>query len=558
MKEDNSKENFIETIIKNDVKNNKNDGKVITRFPPEPNGYLHIGHAKSICLNFNIAKKFNGTCNLRFDDSNPEKEKQIYIDSIKSSVKWLGFDYEEILYASDYFDLLYHFAIELIKNKKAYVCSLSQNELRKYRGTLTTHGKNSPYRQRTIKENLELFERMKKGEFYEGEHCLRAKIDMASGNINLRDPIIYRVKKALHPRTKDKWCIYPMYDFTHCLSDAIEGITHSLCSLEFEDHRPLYDWFLDTLGTPCHPQQIEFARMNISFTILSKRKLNKLVEQNHVKGWDDPRLPTLEGMRRRGYTPFSINNFCSIIGVAKKESRIDISLLESCLRDDLNEKAFRKMAVLKPLKIIIENYPDKKEEKLLAKNHPQKNEMKERKISFSKEIYIEQDDFMENPVKKFFRLSIGKKVRLRYAYIITCKEIIKDEKGNIKELICTYDPQTRGGSTPDKRKVKGTIHWVNANDCIDAKANIYDRLFKDENPEQSKEDFIENLNPDSLKIYENCKLERSLENAKPQKAYQFERLGYFCLDKIDTKKACQPVFNRIVTLRDTWAKLVRR
>ena len=552
-----TKGHFIESIIKEDIKNNKNKGSVVTRFPPEPNGYLHIGHAKSICLNFNMAHKFNGKCNLRFDDSNPTKEKQIYIDSIKSTVNWLGFEFGTALFASGYFDQLHEFAVDLIKKGKAYVCSLGADDIREYRGTLTEPGKDSPYRERSIEENLDLFARMKKGEFDEGEHTLRAKIDMTSPNINLRDPIIYRVKKASHPRTGNQWCIYPMYDFTHCLSDSLEGITHSLCSLEFEDHRPLYDWTLDALETPCHPQQIEFARMNINYTILSKRKLQRLVEENHVHGWDDPRLPTLEGMKRRGYTPESIRNFCNIIGVSKKDSRIDMGLLESCLRNDLNEKAPRVMGVLNPLKITIENYPDGRIEELTAKNHPQKEEMGTRMITFSKEIYVEQDDFMEDPPKKFFRLGPGREVRLRYAYLITCKDVIKDESGTVTELICTYDPATRGGNAPDGRKVKGTIHWVNATDCSDAKVRLYDRLFKDEDPEQGKQDFIENLNPDSLKELESCKLEKSLANATPETVYQFERLGYFCLDSKDATKN-NPIFNRTVTMRDAWAKLKKR
>ncbi|MBU1341769.1 MAG: glutamine--tRNA ligase/YqeY domain fusion protein [Proteobacteria bacterium] len=554
MDEEIKKGHFIESIIQQDIKNNKNNGSVVTRFPPEPNGYLHIGHAKSICLNFNMAKKFNGKCNLRFDDSNPAKEKQVYIDSIKSTVNWLGFKFDTPLFASDYFDRLYAFAVELIKKDKAYVCSLSAEKIREYRGTLTEPGKNSPYRERSIQENLDLFRQMKNGEFGEGEHTLRAKIDMTSPNINLRDPIIYRVKKASHPRTRDKWCIYPMYDFTHCLSDSLEGITHSLCSLEFEDHRPLYDWIIDALETPCHPQQIEFARMNITYTVLSKRKLQRLVEENHVTGWDDPRLPTLEGMRRRGYTPEAITNFCDMIGVSKKDSRIDMGLLESCLRDDLNERAPRVMGVLKPLKVIIENYPDDRTEELIAKNHPQQEGMGSRTITFSKEIYVEQDDFMEDPPKKFFRLGPGREVRLRYAYLVTCKEVIKDESGTVTQLICTYDPATKGGNAPDGRKVKGTIHWVNANDCMDATVRLYDRLFKDENPEQDKQDFIENLNPDSLETLTSCKLEKSLITAEPEAAFQFERLGYFCLDSKDATKDT-PVFNRTVTLRDAWAKL---
>ncbi|CCK79264.1 glutamine--tRNA ligase/YqeY domain fusion protein [Desulfobacula toluolica] len=582
MEEEIKKTHFIESIIKEDIKNNKNNGQVLTRFPPEPNGYLHIGHAKSICLNFNMASQFNGKCNLRFDDSNPTKEKQVYIDSIKSTVSWLGFEFGTPLFASDYFDRLHDFAVQLIKKGKAYVCSLKADEIREYRGTLTEPGKNSPYRDRSIEENLRLFARMKNGEFDEGEHTLRAKIDMASPNINLRDPIIYRVKKASHPRTGDQWCIYPMYDFTHCLSDAMEGITHSLCSLEFEDHRPLYDWILDELETPCHPRQIEFARMNINFTILSKRKLQRLVEENHVQGWDDPRLPTLEGMKRRGYTPESIRKFCNIIGISKKDSRIDMGLLESCLRDDLNEKAPRVMGVLRPLKVTIENYPDDLTEELVAKNHPQNEKMGTRTIAFSKTIYVEQDDFMENPPKKFFRLGPGREVRLRYAYLVTCKDIVKDEAGNVIELICTYDPQTKGGNAPDGRKVKGTIHWVNANDCIEAKVRLYDRLFKDENPEQDKQDFIENLNPHSLEELESCKLEKILALATPETVYQFERLGYFCPDSksMDAKDpdsenqnnknpdaehpgsndaaTGQIVFNRTVTLRDAWAKMKKK
>ncbi len=557
METDNKKGHFIESIIRKDIEDDKNNGKVITRFPPEPNGYLHIGHAKSICLNFNMAHKFSGTCNLRFDDSNPAKEKQVYIDSIKSTVNWLGFEFGTPLFASDYFDKLHAFAVELIKKGKAYVCSLNPEDIRKYRGTLTEPGKNSPYRDRSVEENLDLFTRMKSGEFDEGQHTLRAKIDMASPNINLRDPIIYRVKKAFHPRTHDKWCIYPMYDFTHCLSDALEGITHSLCSLEFEDHRPLYDWTLDELETPCHPQQIEFARLNINYTVLSKRKLQRLVEENHVQGWDDPRLPTLEGIKRRGYTPESIRNFCDMIGVSKKESRIDMAILENCLRDDLNEKAPRVMGVLDPLKVTIENYPHDQTEKLVAQNHPQKKEMGTRTITFSKQIYVEKDDFMENPPKKFFRLGVGREVRLRYAYLVTCKEVIKDSAGNVTELICTYDPETKGGNAPDGRKVKGTIHWVNAKDCITAKVRLYDRLFKDENPEQNNQDFINNLNPDSLKELESCKLEQSLINARSETVYQFERLGYFCLDSKDTTKD-HPIFNRTVTLRDAWAKIVKK
>ncbi|PIE60885.1 MAG: glutamine--tRNA ligase, partial [Desulfobacterales bacterium] len=546
-----------ESIIKKDVDNNKNNGIVATRFPPEPNGFLHIGHAKSICLNFGMAQVFGGTCNLRFDDSNPAKEKQIYIDAIKKNVSWLGFDYKTPFFASDYFDQLYEFAIELIKAGKAYVCSLSADEIREYRGTLTEPGKNSPYRDRSVAENLNLFERMKNGEFSEGEHTLRAKIDMSAPNINLRDPIIYRAKNAPHPRTGNKWGIYPMYDFTHCISDALEGITHSLCTLEFEDHRPLYDWILDNVSVPCHPQQIEFARMNINYTVLSKRKLQRLIEEEKVTGWDDPRLPTLAGMRRRGYTPAAIRNFCNIIGISKKESRIDMGLLESCLRDDLNENALRVMGVIRPLKVTIENFPQGQTETLAAMNHPQKPELGKRDVSFSREIYVERDDFMEDPPKKFFRLSPGREVRLRAAYLITCKEVIKNDMGDVVELICTYDPDTRGGNAPDGRKVKGTIHWVNANDCLDAEVRLYDRLFKDENPEQDGQDFMENLNPKSLVILAHAKLEKSLASAEPEKVFQFERLGYFCLDNTDSKDDA-PVFNRTVTLRDAWAKATKK
>lgn len=552
-----AKGHFIENIIKEDLAENKNNGRVLTRFPPEPNGFLHIGHAKSICLNFKMAQQFNGKCNLRFDDSNPAKEKQIYIDSIMSTVTWLGFDYNTPFYASNYFDALHDFAVELIKTGKAYVCSLSADEMKEYRGTLTEPGKDSPYRNRSVEENLDLFRRMKDGEFDEGEHTLRAKIDMGSPNINMRDPVIYRVKKSPHPRTGDKWCIYPMYDFAHCISDALEGITHSLCSLEFEDHRPLYDWILDNITIPCHPQQIEFARMNINYTVLSKRKLQRLVSEGLVSGWDDPRLPTLEGMRRRGYTPAAIRNFCDVIGVSKKESRIDMGLLESCLRDDLNENAPRVMGVIRPLKITLENYPEGQTETMEAMNHPQKPEAGKREVTFSKHLYVEQDDFMENPPKKFFRLGPGREVRLRAAYLVTCKEVVKNEAGEVVELVCTYDPETRGGNVPDGRKVKGTIHWVNAQDCIDAQVRLYDRLFKDENPESGGQDFVENLNPNSLEILEHAKLERSLEKAEPEAVYQFERLGYFCLDSKDSTPE-KPVFNRTVTLRDTWAKVATR
>lgn len=572
IKEDiNRKNNFIKNIITQDLENGKNNGKVTTRFPPEPNGFLHIGHAKSICLNFGVAEEFNGRCNLRFDDTNPAKEDQKYIDSIISDVKWLGFDWgEKIHYASDYFDTLYAFAVELIKKNKAYVCSLTAEQMREYRGTLTEPGKESPDRNRSVQENLDLFERMRNGEFEDGDYVLRAKIDMASPNINMRDPVIYRIKKMSHPRTKDKWCIYPMYDFTHGLSDALEGVTHSLCTLEFQDHRPLYDWLLDEVSAPCHPQQIEFARMNLNYTVMSKRKLQKLVENNLVDGWDDPRLPTIAGIRRRGYTPESIRNFCNIIGVSKKESRIDVGLLENCLRDDLNEKAPRAMAVLKPLKVTIENWQEQENsdvsdensvkegksfiEELDAQNHPQKPEMGTRKVIFSKNIFIEEDDFMENAPKKFFRLAPGREVRLRYGYFITCKDVIKDKDGKVVELICSYDPATKGGDSPDGRKVKGTLHWVSAEGSIPAVVNVYDRLFMAEDPEAETDDFTKNLNPQSLIRLEGCRVEKSLADAEAQKAYQFERLGYFCADSKESSKE-HLVFNRTVTLRDTWAKV---
>ena len=558
MEVENIKHNFIKTIIEKDLAAGKNDGRVITRFPPEPNGFLHIGHAKSICLNFGIGLTYQGRCNMRFDDTNPEKEDQEYIDAILEDVRWLGFNWgETIHYASDYFQQLYDFALELIEKGKAYVCTLTSDEMRQYRGTLTEPGRESPDRNRPVAENLELFKGMKNGEFEEGQYVLRAKIDMASPNINMRDPIIYRIKKAAHPRTGNDWCIYPMYDFTHGLSDAIEGVTHSLCSLEFQDHRPLYDWFLDEVSAPCHPQQIEFARMNLNFTIMSKRKLQKLVGNHHVEGWDDPRLPTLAGLRRRGYTPAAIREFCNIIGVSKKESRIDVGLLEDCLRNDLNEHAPRVMGVLKPLKVTIENWPEGETEALDALNHPQKPEMGKRQVTFSREIYIEQDDFMEDAPKKFFRLAPGREVRLRYAYFITCKEVIKDDQGHVTELVCTYDPATRGGDSPDGRKVKGTLHWVSAHDAVPARVNLYDRLFLKEDPEADTDDFTENLNPDSLVVLEEGLVEKSLVNAQPEKVYQFERNGYFCVDS-KTSTPDHLVFNRTVTLRDTWAKVIKK
>ncbi|MDY7033195.1 MAG: glutamine--tRNA ligase/YqeY domain fusion protein [Thermodesulfobacteriota bacterium] len=551
--------NFIRNIIAEDLKINKNQGRVVTRFPPEPNGYLHIGHAKSICLNFGIAaENKGGVCHLRFDDTNPSKEEVEYIESIKSDVAWLGFDWgEHLYYASDYFERLCEYAVQLIKDGKAYVCSLTAEEIREYRGTLTEPGKESPYRTRSIEENLDLFERMKRGEFEDGSHVLRAKIDMASPNLNMRDPVIYRILKVPHHRTGEKWCIYPMYDFAHCLSDSIESITHSICTLEFEDHRPLYDWILDELNVDCHPQQIEFARLNLSYTVMSKRKLLQLVEEGHVSGWDDPRMPTLVGMRRRGYTPESIRNFCERIGVAKRDSVVDVQLLEHCLREDLNKNAPRVMAVLRPLRVVIDNYPEDCVEMLDAVNNPEDPDMGTRKVPFSRVLYIEQDDFLEAPPKKFFRLAPGREVRLRYGYYIKCESIVKDEKtGEVVELHCTYDPETRGGWAPDGRKVKATLHWVSADHCIEAEVRLYDHLFTKPNPlaEQDDEDFKAHLNPNSLETLKACRVEPSLACAEPGSLYQFERLGYFCVDSIDSSDNAL-VFNRTVTLRDTWEKI---
>ncbi len=551
--------NFIRDIIINDIKTNKYNGRVVTRFPPEPNGYLHIGHAKSICLNFGLAKEFNGKCNLRFDDTNPSKEDQKYVDSIIEDVKWLGFDWgDKIYYASDYFEQLYNWAIELIKAGKAYVCDLSPEEIKNYRGTLTEPGRESPYRNRTVEENLDLFERMRKGEFKDGSKVLRAKIDMSSGNLNMRDPVMYRIKHETHHRTGDKWCIYPMYDWAHGLSDSIEGVTHSICTMEYEDHRPLYDWFLDQLNL-YHPQQIEFARLNLSYTVLSKRKLLKLVEEKYVDGWDDPRMPTLAGMRRRGYTPEAIKDFIERIGVGKKESLVDIALLEYCVRKDLNAKAPRVMAVLQPLKITIVNYPDNKVEYLEAINNPENPDMGTREIPFSKVIYIERDDFMENPPKEFYRLTLNREVRLKYAYYVKCIDVIKDEAGNIIELHCTYDPETRGGWSPDGRKVKSTLHWVSASHCIEAEVRLYDYLFTKEKPDEAEEgkDFTDYINPKSLEILKGCKLEPSLAKAKPGSIYQFERLGYFCVDSKDSKEGSL-VFNRTVGLKDEWSKILQK
>ena len=553
--------NFIAALIAADVKANKNDGRVMTRFPPEPNGYLHIGHAKSICLNFGLADDFNGACNLRFDDTNPTKEEQEYIDSIMEDVRWLGFDWGDRLYfASDYFEKFYEFAVFLIKKGKAYVDSLSADEIREYRGTLTQAGRESPYRNRSVTENLDLFERMRAGEFPDGSHVLRAKINMASGNLNMRDPVMYRILHARHHRTGGSWCIYPMYDFAHGQSDAIEGITHSICTLEFEDHRPLYDWFIDELELACHPQQIEFARLNLTHTIMSKRKLVRLVTEGYVKGWDDPRLPTISGLRRRGYTPEAIRDFCDRIGVAKKESTVDMALLEHCLREDLNKRSPRVMAVLKPLKVVLENYPEGQVEELDAVNNPEDPAAGSRKVPFAKELYIEQDDFMEDPPKKFFRLAPGREIRLRYGYFITCTDVIKDDTtGEIVELRCTYDPATRGGNAPDGRKVKATLHWVSIQHSLPAEARLYRQLFTRENPGDAEpgEEFTAYVNPESLEVLTNCRVEPGLADAEPESIYQFERLGYFCADRYDCTKE-KLVFNRTVTLRDTWAKIQKK
>ncbi|MGC9965568.1 MAG: glutamine--tRNA ligase/YqeY domain fusion protein [Syntrophobacteraceae bacterium] len=551
--------NFIRNMIADDVKSGKNGGKVLTRFPPEPNGYLHIGHAKSICLNFGLAAEFGGVCNFRFDDTNPGKEEVEYVDSIMNDVRWLGFDWEDRFYhASDYFEQLYEWAISLIKSGKAYVDSLSADEIREHRGTLTEPGKESPYRNRSVEENRELFQRMRAGEFKDGEHVLRAKIDMSSPNINLRDPVMYRIRHMSHWRTGDKWCIYPMYDYAHGQSDSLEGITHSICTMEYEDHRALYDWYLDNLDVPCHPQQIEFARLNLSYTVMSKRKLLQLVQEGYVAGWDDPRMPTLAGMRRRGYTPEAIRNFCERIGVGKRESLVDLALLEYCVREDLNRRAERVMGVLRPLKVVIENYPEGRVEQLEAINNPEDPSAGTREVPFSRVIYIERDDFMENPPKQFFRLSPGREVRLRYAYFIKCVDIVKDPKsGEIVELRCTYDPATRGGdSPPDGRKVKATLHWVSAPHAIDAEVRLYEKLLNKAAPSDEEgatfKDFIDS---NSLEVIEAAKLEPALAQAAPGSRYQFERLGYFCVDPDSTPG--KMVFNRTVTLRDTWAKMVK-
>jgi len=551
-----SSSHFIKDIIREDLRTGKYGGRVHTRFPPEPNGYLHIGHAKSICLNFGLAKEFNGLCNLRFDDTNPTKEDEEYVRSIEEDVRWLGFDWgPRKFFASDYFEQLFQFALQLIDKGKAYVCDLSPEEIRAYRGTLTQPGKNSPYRDRSPAENRDLFLRMRAGEFPDGSRTLRAKIDMASPNLNLRDPVMYRIIHAEHHRTGHRWCIYPMYDFTHGLCDSLEGITHSLCTLEFEDHRPLYDWFLDELGV-FHPQQIEFARLNLTYTVLSKRKLLRLVREGVVTGWDDPRMPTLSGLRRRGYTPEAIRSFCDRIGVAKSNSVVDISLLEHCLREDLNRRARRVMAVLHPLKVVIENYPENQVEELEAINNPEDPSMGTRKVPFSRELYIEQDDFREDPPKKFYRLAPGREVRLRYAYFITCREAVKDpQTGEIRELRCTYDPRTRGGDSPDGRKVKATLHWVSAPQAIEAEVRLYGHLFNRPNPEEVEDgDFFKTLNPESLVVLKHCKLEPSLAEAEAGVPYQFERQGYFSLDPRDSRPG-RLVFNRSVSLKDSWAKI---
>jgi glutaminyl-tRNA synthetase len=552
---------FIRTIVAEDRAAGKHGGRVATRFPPEPNGYLHIGHAKSICLNFGIAEETGGTCNLRFDDTNPTREDVEYVDAIREDVRWLGFEWDALLFASDYFERLYQFAVELIRRGQAYVDSLKADEIRAYRGTLTEPGRNSPYRDRSVEENLDLFARMRAGEFEDGAHVLRARIDMTSPNFNMRDPTLYRIRHASHHRTGDAWCIYPMYDFAHPLSDALERITHSLCTLEFEDHRPLYDWLVSSLSDAFGgdlPQQIEFARLNLNYTVMSKRKLLQLVQQGHVSGWDDPRMPTISGLRRRGYTPESIRDFCTRIGIAKKENVIDVAQLEHCVREDLNRHAPRVMAVLRPLKVVLTNYPEGQVEDVDVINNPEDASAGTRKVPFSRVLYIEQDDFREVPPKKFFRLSPGKEVRLRCAYFITCTEVVKDGSGNIVELRCTYDPGTRGGDAPDGRRVKATLHWVSAAHAGQAEVRLYDRLFLAEDPERDVPGgtFLDNLNPESLEVLSGCLIEPSLASAQPGARYQFERLGYFSVDP-DSRPGA-PAFNRIVSLRDTWAKLSQK
>jgi glutaminyl-tRNA synthetase len=544
---------FIRTIISEDLAAGRDSGRVATRFPPEPNGYLHIGHAKSICLNFGVARDYGGTCNLRFDDTNPVKEDVEYVESIKEDVRWLGFEWDSLHFASDYFEELYSYAVELISKDKAYVDSQSSVEIRHNRGTLTEPGKDSPYRSRSVAENLDLFKRMRAGEFADGAHVLRAKIDMASPNINMRDPVLYRIKRAHHHRTRDAWCIYPMYDFAHPPSDAIERITHSLCTLEFEDHRPLYDWLIDSLPVPAKPRQIEFARLNLTYTVMSKRRLLELVDEGRVSGWDDPRMPTLVGMRRRGYTPEAIRNFCERIGVAKRENLIDVALLEHAVREDLNKRAPRVMGVLRPLRVVIENYPENETEYVDVVNNPEDAAAGTRQVPFSRELYIEQEDFREDPPKKFFRLAPGREVRLRCAYFITCTGVVKDPvTGEVIELRCTYDPATRGGDAPDGRKVKATLHWVSAAHAVDAEVRLYDRLFNAEEPGKTH-DYRADLNPASLEVVRNAKVEPSAAQAPAGTQFQFERIGYFCADR-DTSPE-RPVFNRTVTLKDSWAKI---
>ncbi|MDX1570503.1 MAG: glutamine--tRNA ligase/YqeY domain fusion protein [Xanthomonadales bacterium] len=546
--------NFIRQIIERDRQEGKHGGRVATRFPPEPNGYLHIGHAKSICLNFGVAEDYAGTCNLRFDDTNPERESEEYARAIQEDVHWLGFEWAELCHASDYFDELYDFARELIRRGLAYVDSLPADEIRRLRGTLTEPGEDSPFRERSAEENLDLFERMKAGEFADGAHVLRAKIDMASPNINMRDPVLYRIRRATHHRTGDKWCIYPMYDFTHCISDALERITHSLCTLEFEDHRPLYDWVLDNISVDCHPQQIEFSRLELLYTVTSKRKLNQLVTEGHVSGWDDPRMPTISGLRRRGYTPEAIRDFCDRIGVSKAENKVQLGILENSVREDLGPKCPRVMGVLRPIKLVLTNYPEDRVEEMECPNHPQKPEMGTRTIPFSREIYIEADDFMEDPPRKYFRLKPGGAVRLKYGYVVDFQELVKDDEGNIVEIRCTYDPDTRSGEDTSGRKIKGTIQWVSARHAVPVKTRLYDRLFVTAQPAADKErPFTDFLNPESLEELE-AMVEPSLGKAEPGTRVQFERNGYFCVDTVDSRPG-QPVFNRIVTLRDSWAKI---
>jgi glutaminyl-tRNA synthetase len=549
---------FIRAIVRSDVAAGKHEGRVCTRFPPEPNGYLHIGHAKSICLNFGVAAEFGGRCNLRFDDTNPTTEDVEYVDAIKESVRWLGFDWEDReYYASDYFDQLHDCAVHLIRTGKAYIDSLTADEIREHRGTLTEPGRESPYRDRPVEENLDLFARMRAGEFPDGAHVLRAKIDMTSGNINMRDPTIYRIRRAAHHRTGDRWCIYPMYDYAHPISDAIEGITHSLCTLEFEDHRPLYDWLLDNLPVPCHPQQIEFARLNLTYTVMSKRRLLELVEEGLVNGWDDPRMPTLVGMRRRGYTPEAIRAFCDRIGVAKRENTVDVAQLEHAVREDLNRRTPRVLAVLRPLRVVIENYPEDRVEEVELVNNPEDPAAGTRTVPFSRVLYIERDDFKEDPPGKFYRLAPGREVRLRGTYFIRCERVVKNERtGEMTELRCTYDPATRGGSAPDGRRVKATIHWVSAAHAIEAEVRLYDRLFSVENPGAGGRDFKADLNPGSLEVVRGCRVEPGLAGARPGDRYQFERLGYFAVDPDSREDGL--VFNRTVTLRDQWARIEAR